>query len=73
MMDHNDFPKMTDAFDRRVRETLDSLPDQPQRVRRFPFKRADSKTCPPPPGGHGWRDTAFSMPPGVPPPSVRLL
>ena len=42
MMDHNDFPKMTDAFDRRVRETLDSLPDQPQRVRRFPFKRAVS-------------------------------
>ena len=42
MMNHNDFPKMTDAFDRRVRETLDSLPDQPQRVRRFPFKRAVS-------------------------------
>lgn len=42
MMSHNDFPKMTDAFDRRVRETLDSLPDQPQRVRRFPFKRAVS-------------------------------
>ena len=36
MMNHNDFPKMTDAFDQRVRQTLDSLPEQPQRVRRFP-------------------------------------
>lgn len=42
MMNHNDFPKMTDAFDQRVRQTLDSLPEQPQRVRRFPFKRAVS-------------------------------
>ncbi|WP_306488496.1 hypothetical protein [Agathobaculum sp.] len=42
MMSHNDFPKMTDAFDHRVRQTLDSLPEQPQRVRRFPFKRAVS-------------------------------
>lgn len=42
MMSHNDFPKMTDAFDQRVRQTLDSLPEQPQRVRRFPFKRAVS-------------------------------
>lgn len=42
MMSHNDFPKMTDQFDQRVRQTLDSLPEQPQRVRRFPFKRAVS-------------------------------
>ena len=42
MMNHNDFPKMTDQFDQRVRETLENLPDQPQRVRRFPFKRAVS-------------------------------
>ena len=33
MMSHNDFPKMTDQFDQRVRQTLDSLPEQPQRVR----------------------------------------
>lgn len=42
MMNHNDFPEMTDQFNQRVRETLDSLPEQPQRVRRFPFKRAVS-------------------------------
>ena len=42
MMNHNDFPEMTDQFDQRVRQTLDSLPEQPQRVRRFPFKRAVS-------------------------------
>lgn len=42
MMNHNDFPKMTDQFNQRVRETLDSLPEQPQRMRRFPFKRAVS-------------------------------
>ena len=42
MMNHNDFPEMTDQFDQRVRRTLDSLPEQPQRVRRFPFKRAVS-------------------------------
>ena len=42
MMNHNDFPEMTDQFDQRVLRTLDSLPEQPQRVRRFPFKRAVS-------------------------------
>ena len=42
MMSHNDFPKMTDAFDQRIHQTLDSLSEQPQRVRRFPFKRAVS-------------------------------
>lgn len=42
MMNHNDFPEMTDQFDQRVRQTLESLPEQPQRVRRFPFKRAVS-------------------------------
>lgn len=42
MMNHNDFPEMTDQFDQRVRRTLESLPEQPQRVRRFPFKRAVS-------------------------------
>ena len=42
MMNHNDFPKMTDAFDQRIHQTLDSLSEQPQRVRRFPFKRAVS-------------------------------
>ena len=43
MMNHNDFPKMTDAFDQRIHQTLDSLSEQPQRVRRFPFKRAVSR------------------------------
>ncbi len=42
MMNHNDFPKMSEQFDQRVRQTLDSLPVQPQQVRRFPFKRAVS-------------------------------
>ena len=42
MMNHNDFPEMTDQFDQRVRQTLESLPEQPQRARRFPFKRAVS-------------------------------
>ena len=42
MMNHNDFPEMTDQFDQRVRRTLESLPEQPQRVRRIPFKRAVS-------------------------------
>ena len=42
MMNHNDFPEMTDQFNQRVRQTLESLPEQPQRVRHFPFKRAVS-------------------------------
>ena len=40
MMNHNDFPKMTEEFDQRVRQTLESLPAQPQPARRFPFRRA---------------------------------
>ncbi len=39
MMDHKDFPQMTEEFDRRVRQTLEALPEQPQRARRFPVKR----------------------------------
>ena len=39
MMDHKDFPQMTEEFDRRVRQTLETLPEQPQRARRFPMKR----------------------------------
>lgn len=39
MMNHKDFPSMTEEFDRRVRDTLDSLPVQPKRVRRFTGKR----------------------------------
>lgn len=39
MMNHNDFPKMTDQFDARVRATLDNLPERQQTVRRFPLKR----------------------------------
>ena len=41
MMNHNDFPKMTDEFDRSVRAALDSLPERERRpVRRFSAKRA---------------------------------
>ena len=41
MMNHNDFPKMTDEFDRSVRAALDSLPERERRpVRRFSVKRA---------------------------------
>lgn len=39
MMNHNDFPKMTDQFDARVRATLDNLPERRQNVRRVPLKR----------------------------------
>lgn len=39
MMHHTDFPPMTDAFDRRVRETLDALPAQPPQKRRVPLRR----------------------------------
>ena len=40
MMNRNDFPKMTDEFDRSVRRTLNSLPERERRpVRRFPVKR----------------------------------
>lgn len=39
MMNHKDFPSMSEEFDRRVRDTLDSLPVQPKRVRRFTGKR----------------------------------
>ena len=39
MMDHKDFPQMTEEFDRRVRQTLEALPEQPQSARRFPMKR----------------------------------
>ncbi len=39
MMNHDDFPKMTDQFDARVRATLDNLPERQQNVRRFPLKR----------------------------------
>ena len=28
MMNHNDFPKMTEEFDRSVRRALDSLPER---------------------------------------------
>lgn len=37
MMDHNDFPQMTDEFDQRVRMTLDALPEKTRRTRR-PFR-----------------------------------
>ena len=40
MMNHNDFPQMTEEFDQRVRQTLENLPAQPQPARRFPFRRA---------------------------------
>ncbi|MDO4270577.1 MAG: hypothetical protein Q4C72_06585 [Eubacteriales bacterium] len=39
MMNHKNFPEMPASFDRRVRNTLEALPDQPQRARRFPFRR----------------------------------
>lgn len=39
MMNHKDFPSMSEEFDRRVRDTLDNLPVRPQRVRRFTGKR----------------------------------
>ena len=38
-MKKNQFPEMTPAFDQRVRQTLQNLPEQPrQQVRRNPFK-----------------------------------
>lgn len=39
MMHPNDFPQMPDAFDRRVRETLETLPEQPRKTRRAPLRR----------------------------------
>lgn len=39
MMNHNELPKVTAAFDRRVRETLQNLPAQPQRARRKPLRK----------------------------------
>lgn len=42
MMHPNDFPQMPDAFDRRVRETLESLPKRPRRTRRAPLRRVVS-------------------------------
>lgn len=38
MMNHTDLPQMTEDFDRRVRQTLQDLPAQPQRARRRPFR-----------------------------------
>ena len=36
MMNHNDFPKMTEEFDRSVRRALDSLPERESKpVRRL--------------------------------------
>lgn len=40
MMNHNDFPKMTEDFDRSVRRALDSLPERESKpVRRFSAKK----------------------------------
>ena len=40
MMNHNDFPKMTEEFDRSVRRALDSLPERESKpVRRFSSKK----------------------------------
>ena len=40
MMNHNDFPKMTEEFDRSVRRALDSLPERASKpVRRFSAKK----------------------------------
>ena len=40
MMNHNDFPKMTEEFDRSVRKALDSLPERESKpVRRFSAKK----------------------------------
>ena len=40
MTNHNDFPKMTEEFDRSVRRALDSLPERESRpVRRFSAKK----------------------------------
>ena len=40
MMSHNDFPKMTEEFDRSVRRALDSLPERESKpVRRFSAKK----------------------------------
>ena len=40
MMYHNDFPKMTEEFDRSVRRALDSLPERESKpVRRFSAKK----------------------------------
>ena len=40
MMNHNDFPKMTEEFDRSVRRALDSLPERESKpVRRFSAKK----------------------------------
>lgn len=39
MMHPNDFPQMPDTFDRRVRETLETLPEQPRKTRHAPLRR----------------------------------
>lgn len=39
MTNHNDFPQMTETFDRRVRETLETLPEQTHKTRRAPLRR----------------------------------
>ena len=39
MINHTDFPQMTDEFDRRVRNTLNTLPAQPQHSRRPMLRR----------------------------------
>ena len=40
MMNHNDFPKMTEEFDRSVRRALDSLPERESKpIRRFSAKK----------------------------------
>ena len=40
MMNHNDFPKMTEEFDRSVRRALNSLPERESKpVRRFSAKK----------------------------------
>ena len=40
MMNHNDFPKMTEEFDHCVRRALDSLPERESKpVRRFSSKK----------------------------------
>lgn len=39
MMYPNDFPQMPDTFDRRVRKTLETLPERPQKTRCVPLRR----------------------------------
>ena len=42
MMNHNDFPKMTEEFDRSVRRALDSLPERESRYAVFHRRKSSA-------------------------------